>query len=160
LPAQLGVHSWAHVPALQLSPLGHAPALLPHVPPHPSLPQSRPAQLGVQPHCPEPSQAKPLPQLPQLPPQPSSPHALPMQSGWHEHLPSDPQLSVSPQLPQPPPQLSEPHCLPLQSAVHCPTSQVPVRKRQVRAPLHVFGQVPPQPSSPHCLPAQLGTHAH
>jgi hypothetical protein len=59
---------------------------LPQVPPHPSLPQVLPEQLGVQvpTHVPEVLHVVPLPQVPQEPPQPSLPQVLPAQLGVQE----------------------------------------------------------------------------
>eukprot|EP01087_Luapelamoeba_hula_P010388 TRINITY_DN2750_c0_g1_i2.p3 TRINITY_DN2750_c0_g1~~TRINITY_DN2750_c0_g1_i2.p3 ORF type:complete len:127 (-),score=6.88 TRINITY_DN2750_c0_g1_i2:369-749(-) len=103
-------------------------AHVPHVPPHPSLPHSRPLQFGVQLQLAEESQPWSRPQTPHVPPHPSSPHVLFLQSGMHKHCPVLSQISWLPwrQKPQAFPHPSSPHCLPVQSPTH--RSHIPSRQ--------------------------------
>jgi len=86
----------------------------PQLPPHPSSPHTRPAQLGVQVHVP-PTQ-EPVGHVPQLPPHPSSPQARPTQSGVQVHVP--PTHEPVGHVPHVPPQPSVPHSIPTQDGVH------------------------------------------
>ena len=128
-------------------------------PPHPSSPQTFPAQSAAQAHLPlAVSQVRPTPQLSgaQTPPQPSGPHSFPVQAGlqvtqappWH----FCPVLQPGPHwLPQPP----EPHCLPWQDGAQA--VQRPLFALQT-LPEGQSPQEPWQPSSPHTRPSHSGVH--
>ena len=110
-------------PLLHAWPAGHA---APHVPPQPSLPQSRPAQLGMHAQVPEVVQLEPAPHIPQMPPHPSGPHCLPVHDSAQPHWLEGEHVWLAPQVPHEPPHPSLPHCLPAHCGVHAqPAGNVP-----------------------------------
>lgn len=117
---------------------------VPHRAPHPSLPQSFPAQSGVQAVSQLPETQVPLEQMPQEPPQPSAPHCLPAQFGIQlvVHIP-DEQVSLPPHAPQVPPHPSGPHSFPSQLLVHASGSST-----HSPAPTHVLPE-PQEPAASH-----------
>lgn len=126
---------------------------VPQVPPHPSGPHCRPAQLGWHTQVLLAVHVVGAEQVPHVPPHPSGPQALPVQFGRQRHCPLELHTSAPEQVPQVPPQPSGPQVRP----AHCGTHrQTPASVHEV--PLLHVPQLPPQPSLPHCLPSHDGVH--
>jgi hypothetical protein len=90
-------------------------AQLPHDPPHPSLPQVRPAHCGTHAQRPVLSHVVPAAQVPHDPPHPSLPQVRPAHCGAHSQRPVLSHVVPAAQVPHDPPHPSLPQVRP----AHC-----------------------------------------